>query len=186
MQAISSGVDLIRSKQADIIVAGGVETMSDVPIRFSRAIRSRMLASQKLKSPLQYLGLLSGLSLKDLAPELPAIAEFSTNEVMGASADRLAAMFNVSRRDQDLFAVRSHQNAAKAAKAGLFTDIVPVRVPKLVETDNGVRGDSNVEKLSTLRPAFIKPHGTVTAGNASFLTDGASAALIMSEERGTR
>jgi len=77
----------------------------------------------------------------------------------------------------------SHQNAARAFQQGLLKDLVPVRVPKHIEADNGVRGDTTLEKLGSLKPAFVKPHGTVTAGNASFLTDGASAALLMSEKK---
>lgn len=82
-QAVAQGANMIRSGLANIIVAGGVETMSDVPIRFSRKVRARLIASQKVKSPAGYLGLLKGLGLKDLAPELPGINEFSTNESMG-------------------------------------------------------------------------------------------------------
>lgn len=92
-QAITSGAEKIISGQADIIVAGGVETFSDVPIRFSRPIRQRMLALPKAmkKGPMGALGLLKGLSLKDLTPEAPAIQNYTTGEVMGNSSDRLAA-----------------------------------------------------------------------------------------------
>jgi acetyl-CoA acyltransferase len=181
--AVTTGIDQIVSGQADIIVASGVETMSDVPIRFSRALRKRIIASQKIKSPAGYLSLLAGLKAKDLAPELPAVAEYSTGETMGFSGDRLASAFGISRAAQDAFALKSHHNAAKAQKAGLLKDLVPVRAPVDVSADNGVRGDTTLEKLASLKPAFIKPHGTVTAGNASFLTDGASACLIMSEKK---
>lgn len=186
-QAISTGVDLIRTGQADIIVASGTETMSDVPIRFSRPIRQKLIAATKVKNPAGYLKLLAGISLKDLAPEAPAIAEFSTGETMGRSADRLAAAFGVTRREQDELAVRSHKLAADALEKGLLKDelvtVRPAPTFEPFEVDNGVRGDSSLEKLSTLKPAFIKPHGTVTAGNASFLTDGASATLLMTEEK---
>ena len=128
-----------------------------------------------------YLSLLKGLTLKDLAPETPAIANYTTGEVMGHSSDRLAAKFGVSRADQDSFTVRSHLNAAKAHAAGLYKDeIVPVD-GSVVE--NGIKGDTSVDKVAKLKPAFVKPHGTHTAANSSFLTDGASAILIMSEER---
>jgi len=183
-QAISQGVGLIRSGAADIIIAGGVETMSDVPIRFSKKMRKRMIASTKAKNFFGYLKLLKGFSLSELAPELPAIAEFSTGETMGQSGDRLATRFGVTRKEQDEFALYSHHSAAKAIQEGkLKPHVTPVLFPSLVEADNGVRGDSTYEKLSSLKPAFIKPYGTVTAGNASFLTDGASAVLIMSEEK---
>jgi len=168
---------------ADIVVAGGVETFSDVPIRFSRPVRQRMLAIPKAmkKGPMGMLGLLKGLSLKDLAPETPAIANYTTGEVMGHSSDRLAAKFGVSRADQDAFTVRSHINAAKAHATGLYKDeLIPVD-GSVVE--NGIKGDSTIEKVSKLKPAFVKPHGTHTAANSSFLTDGASAILLMSEEK---
>ncbi|KAK6019131.1 acetyl-CoA C-acetyltransferase [Ostertagia ostertagi] len=119
------------------------------------------------------------------APELPAVAEFSTGETMGHSGDRLAAAFNVSRKEQDEFALRSHKLAKAAADAGKLKDIIPVfldgKKPQTVKADNGVRV-STPEKMATLKPAFVKPHGTVTAANASFLTDGASACLIMTED----
>lgn len=103
---------------------------------------------------------------------------------MGHSSDRLAASFKVSRREQDEYALRSHTLADKAFKNGSLVDIEPIVVPKkgLVSRDNGVR-ISTIEKLSSLKPAFVKPYGTITAGNASFLTDGASACLIMTEEK---
>jgi acetyl-CoA acyltransferase len=184
--ATATGVDKIKTGQAEVFLAGGVETMSDVPIRFSRPIRKRLIRSTKMKTPAQYLSLLSGLKGADFAPQAPGVAEFATGEIMGHSADRLCAAFGVSREDQDAFARRSHQNAADAAAAGLFKDeIVPVKhsvKDHFVTADNGIR-PSTPEQLAKLKPAFIKPHGTVTAANASFLTDGASASLIMSEAK---
>ena len=185
-QAITAGIDQIRSGQAKIILAAGTETMSDIPVRFKKKFRQKVLAARKYRSPLDFLGFLKGLRFKDLAPELPAIAEFSTGETMGQSADRMAAMFGVSRNDQDEFAMRSHITAAKATEEGLLDqELIPAKVPPkfdVVKYDNGFRGDTSMEKLGKLRPAFIKPHGTITAGNASFLTDGASACLIMEEK----
>eukprot|EP00037_Helgoeca_nana_P032138 m.412413 g.412413 ORF g.412413 m.412413 type:complete len:471 (-) comp28844_c0_seq1:181-1593(-) len=183
--AITSAMGMIATGQADVCIAGGVETMSDVPIRFSQNVRKAMLKSTKIKSPGGYLGLLKGLGLKDLAPELPGVTEFSTNETMGHSADRLASAFGVTREASDEFALRSHTLAAKAAEAGMLKDIIPVKIPGKAQfqtTDNGIRV-SSIEKLASLNAAFVKPHGTVTAANASFLTDGASACLIMSEEK---
>eukprot|EP01137_Pigoraptor_chileana_P034010 Opistho-2@25902 len=184
-QAITTGMGLIASGNADAIIAGGTESMSDVPIRFSRALRKRMLASRKIKSPAGYLGLLSGLKMSDLSPELPAVAEFSTNETMGHSADRLAIAFGITRKESDDFALRSHVNASKATKDKLLSDVLPIYLAnkgKHVTEDNGIRV-STPEQMAKLNAAFIKPYGTVTAANASFLTDGASACLIMSEEK---
>lgn len=185
-QAVTSGVDLIRSGQAKIILAAGTETMSDIPVRFKKKFRQKVLEARKYKSPLDFLKFFKGLGFKDLLPELPAIAEFSTGEVMGESADRMAARFGVSREEQDEYALRSHQLAAKATREGLLDEeLIPAKIPpkfEVVKQDNGFREDTSLDKLAKLRPAFIKPHGTITAGNSSFLTDGASASFIMEEQ----
>jgi len=184
-QAIATAIGQIKSGTYDVAICGGTETMSDVPIRFSRPVRKRMLAARKIKSTLGYFSLLKGLSLRDLSPEAPAVAEFSTEETMGYSADRLATAFNVTRKEQDEYALRSHTLADKAFKDGHLNDIVPVKKLKSDEyilSDNGIRV-SSLDKLSSLKAAFVKPYGTVTAGNASFLTDGGAAVLIMSEEK---
>eukprot|EP00005_Dracoamoeba_jomungandri_P006234 CAMPEP_0174261320 /NCGR_PEP_ID=MMETSP0439-20130205/11361_1 /TAXON_ID=0 /ORGANISM="Stereomyxa ramosa, Strain Chinc5" /LENGTH=465 /DNA_ID=CAMNT_0015345775 /DNA_START=9 /DNA_END=1406 /DNA_ORIENTATION=+ len=185
--AITTAVNAIKSGDYDVAVCGGAETMSDVPIRFSRELRKRMLASRKVKSPTGYFKLLKGLSLGHLAPELPAVAEFSSGETMGKSADRLAAAFQITRLAQDEYAIRSHVLAAEAFEKGLLSDIIPVIVKDgdgYVDRDNGVRAaEMTKEKVASLKPAFIKPHGTITAANASYLTDGASAGLIMSESK---
>jgi len=186
-QAVTSGVDLIRGGLADTIIAGGTETMSDPPIRVKRSVRKRLFEARKAKGPGDYLDLVKGLGPADLVPEAPSIAEFSTGEVMGESADKLAAMFGVSRDDQDEYALLSHQRAAEAQADGrLAKELVPATVPPefdVIDTDNVVRPDTSQEKLAGLSPAFVKPYGTVTAGNSSALTDGASAALLMSQAR---
>ncbi|XP_035128856.2 trifunctional enzyme subunit beta, mitochondrial isoform X2 [Callithrix jacchus] len=183
-QAMTTGVGLIASGQCDVVVAGGVELMSDVPIRHSRKMRKLMLDLNKAKSVGQRLSLISKFRLNFLAPELPAVAEFSTSETMGHSADRLAAAFAVSRLEQDEYALRSHSLAKKAQDEGLLSDVVPFKVPgkDTVTKDNGIR-PSSLEQMAKLKPAFIRPYGTVTAANSSFLTDGASAMLIMAEEK---
>jgi acetyl-CoA acyltransferase len=109
-QAITTGAEKIASGHADIILAGGAETFSDVPIRYSKKVRERLLKVAKVSKggPLALLGLLKGLSLKDLAPEAPSIKNFTTGEVMGHSSDRLAAKFGVSRAAQDEWCVASH------------------------------------------------------------------------------
>jgi len=187
-QAIATGFNMIKAGQAEVVVAGGVDFMSDVPIKFNRKMRSLMLTLNKTKSTggkLGLLGKLLGSPAKYLAPELPAIAEFSTNEVMGHSADRLAAAFGISRQAQDEYAQRSHQFAKQATEEGKLADRLDFKVPGVAETvtaDNGIRV-TPMEKMAKLRAAFIKPHGTITAANASFLTDGGSATLIMSESK---
>ncbi|XP_019393665.1 PREDICTED: trifunctional enzyme subunit beta, mitochondrial [Crocodylus porosus] len=183
-QAMTTGVGLIASGQCDVVVAGGVELMSDVPIRHSRKMRKAMLTLNRAKTLSQKLALISKIRPSYFAPELPAVAEFSTSETMGHSADRLAAAFAVSRVEQDEYALRSHTLAKKAQDEGLLVDVVPFSVPgrDTVSKDNGVR-PSSMEQMGKLKPAFVKPYGTVTAANSSFLTDGASAVLLMSEEK---
>jgi len=184
-QAITTCLGLIEMGVYDVCVAGGVEFMSDVPIRHSRKMRALMLEANKAKTTGKMLGLLSKIRMDHLKPELPAIAEFSTGETMGHSADRLAATFGVTRQEQDDFARRSHTLAQAAAEAGNLSDIIPVKTPKgkdFITVDNGIR-ITPAEKMAKLKPAFIKPHGTVTAANSSFLTDGASACLVMTEDK---
>ncbi|XP_076238994.1 mitochondrial trifunctional protein beta subunit [Calliopsis andreniformis] len=184
-QAITTGMGLIACGVYDVIVAGGVEFMSDIPIRHSRRMRSLMLEANKAKTVGHKLALLTSIRPAHFVPDLPAVAEFSSGETMGHSGDRLAAAFGISRKEQDDYALRSHTLAAKAQQQGYLTDIVPYKVPnvdQVVDKDNGIRV-STPEQLEKLKPAFVKPYGTVTAANASFLTDGASAALIMTEEK---
>lgn len=182
-QAICSGTEKILAGQADVVLAGGSETFSDLPIRYSRPVRKRMLQANKAmkKGPMGVLKLLKGLKLKDLAPQPPAIKNFSTEEIMGSSSDRLAARFGVTRKEQDEFALRSHQNAANAHKEGLYMSEM-VAVNGSVE-ENGIRAESTLEKLASMKPAFIKPHGTHTAANSSFLTDGAASVLLMNDAK---
>lgn len=186
-QAATNAVEMIRSGQADIVLAGGVETMSDIPIRLKKDMRQKLLEARKYKKPSDWLKIFKGISPSDLLPEVPSISEFSTGETMGESCDKMAARFGISREAQDAYALRSHQSAYKATVEGLLDEeLLPASVPPDFETitrDNGFREDTSMEKLEKLSPAFIKPHGTITAGNSSFFTDGASAALIMSEAK---
>ncbi len=185
-QAITNAVDLIESGRADWVIAGGTESLTDVPIPLRPALRDRLVAAQKSRGAMDYLRLLRGLRLRDFLPDAPAIAEFSTRRTMGEDCDRLAARLGISRREQDEYALRSHQLAAQAQEKGLLEpEVTPVRVPpefEPIDRDNGVRGDSTLEKLQSLRPAFVKPYGTITAGNSSFLTDGAAAVLLAAAE----
>ena len=185
-QAVTSGVDLLRTGQVDVVVAGGTETLSDPPIRLQRPVRKRLFKARNAKSTGDYLALLDGLSPGDLVPESPSISEFSTGDVMGESADQLAAMFGISRGEQDEYALRSHQKAAAARDDGrLDAELAPATVPPdfdPITTDNVIRDDTSMEQLRDLPPAFVKPFGTITAGSSSALTDGASATLLMAEE----
>lgn len=190
LQSFLNCLQAIQAGQAQVAIAAGAELLSDVPIRLRRPLRKRLVAAQKVRGPLGYLGLARGLSLGDLLPELPAIAEFSTGEVMGQNCERLTKRLGISRQEQDAYALASHQRAARATAEGhLAHQIVPAYVPPFTEPtteDNGFRADTTLEKLARLRPAFDRAFGTVTAGNSSFLTDGAGAVLLMSEEAAGR
>ncbi len=180
--AITSAVEQIQTGQHNVIIAGGVETMSDIPIRFKKKFRQKLLDARKYKSPTDFLKFFKGLRPSDLLPDIPSISEYSTGETMGSSCDKMAAKYGISRGEQDEYALRSHQKAAEATEKGLLEDeLFPATLPPDFESilqDNTFRADSTLEKLSQLKPAFVKKYGTVTAGNSSALTDGASATLI--------
>jgi acetyl-CoA acyltransferase len=187
-QAITSAADSIARGHTDVAVAGGVEVLSDVPMLLSRKLRDTLLAASRAKSLGARVRAFTGVRPRDLAPDTPAIAEPSTGETMGESAERMAKENGITREAQDAWALRSHQRAHQATEDGrLRAEIVPTFVPPdysdVVDRDNGIRGDSTAEKLASLRPVFDRKYGSVTAGNASGLTDGASAVLLMSEER---
>lgn len=185
-KAITDAIDLIRTGQAEVVIAGGTESLTDIPIQFRKPFRQKLMESQKYRKPADYMKFIKGMSPSDLLPEIPEIAEFSTGRSMGKDCDRMAARLGVTRQEQDQYAERSHRLAAQAATDGwLANEVEAVNTPpsfEAIEADNGIRGDTTLEKLATLKPAFNKPYGTLTAGNSSFLTDGAAATLIMSEE----
>ena len=186
-RAITDATLELATGRAGLVLAGGVESLSDVPIGLTKEARKRLLEMRKAKSARDYLGLVKGLRPKHLVPQAPAIAEYSTDETMGESADRLAAAFGVSREEQDAYALRSHQAAAWATREGLLEgELVDTALPpefRPLESDNTFREDTSMEKLAKLPPAFVKPYGTVTAGNSSPLTDGAAATLLATRSR---
>ncbi|HEU4884884.1 MAG TPA: acetyl-CoA C-acyltransferase FadI [Longimicrobium sp.] len=187
-QAITSGAEQIALGMADIVIAGGAESLTDVPILFSKEMREALVRASKAKSLGERLQAFRAIRPRHLAPITPAIAEPTTGETMGESAEKMAKLNGISREAQDRWALRSHQLAAAGTADGRLTaEIAPFYVPpkyeKVVTSDNGIRGDSSLEKLASLKPVFDRKYGSVTAGNASPLTDGASAVLLMSEEK---
>ncbi len=187
-QAITDAADQIALGHADIAIAGGAESLTQVPILHSRGMSDVLVAASKAKSMSQRLSIFARLRPRDLVPITPAISEPSTGESMGQSADKMAKLNGISREAQDRFALRSHRLAALGTTDGRLTaEIAPMPVPPsyatMMSTDNGIRTDSSYEQLSVLKPVFDRRYGTVTAGNASPLTDGASAVLLMSEDR---
>ncbi|QQR42709.1 acetyl-CoA C-acyltransferase FadI [Myxococcus xanthus] len=188
IQALTTAANAIATGEADVIIAGGTESMSDAPIFTSRPLAHALVAASKGRSLPDKLKPFQRLKAKDLLPVPPAIAEYSTGMTMGESAEKMAKENGISREEQDRIAFNSHRNAAKAWKDGLFDNevmhvVVPPKFDKTAERDNIVREDSSMEALGQLKPAFDRKYGTITAGNASPLTDGAAALLLMSEEK---
>jgi acetyl-CoA acyltransferase len=187
-QAITDAADQIALGHHEIIIAGGAESLSNVPILHSRGFADALVAASRAKSLGGRISALSRIRLRDLVPVTPAIAELTTGETMGDSAEKMAKINDISREDQDHFALRSHRLASAGTADGRLTaEIVPVQVPPsydtAVVTDNGVRDDTSYEKLAALKPVFDRRYGTVTAGNSSPLTDGGACVLMMSEDR---
>lgn len=185
-QAIADGHAQIVLGNADVVMAGGTESLSDIPILHSRRFATLLVEASKARSLGARIGVLARARPRDLVPVAPAISEPSTGQTMGQSAEKMAKENGISREAQDRFALRSHQLAAAGAADGRLTaEIAPVFVSPAFEpasADNGVRADSTLEQLAKLKPAFDRRYGTVTAGNSSPLTDGAAAVLLMSEE----
>ena len=185
-QAITDAADQIILGHADMIIAGGAESLSNVPILHSRGMSDALIAASKAKTFAGRVKALAKVRPRDLVPITPAIAEPSTGESMGESAEKMAKINAIPREEQDQFALRSHRLAAAGTADGRLTaEIAPLYVPPAFDamsTDNGVRSDTSIEALAALRPVFDRKYGSVTAGNASPLTDGASAVLLMSEE----
>jgi acetyl-CoA acyltransferase len=187
-QAITDAADQIILGHHHVVVAGGAESLSNVPILHSRSMAEKLIALSRAKSMGQRLGIAGSIRPRDLVPITPAIAEPSTGESMGQSAEKMAKINHIAREDQDQFALRSHRLAAVGQEDGRLTsEVQPIWVPpryeQTLDADNGVRKDTSIEQLRVLKPVFDKRYGTVTAGNASPLTDGASAVLLMSEEK---
>ncbi len=185
-QAITAASDMIYRGYADTVIAGGAESLSDVPILFSKNFASALVTSSKQKSVGGKLGAFSKIRPRDLAPDAPAIAESTTGLTMGESAEKMAKENGISREAQDKFALQSQTRAAAATSSGRFKDevmtvVVPPNFDNVVESDNLIRPDTTLEGLTKLKPVFDRRYGTITAGNASALTDGAAAVILMSE-----
>lgn len=187
-QAITSAAEQIMTGQAETVIAGGAESLTDIPLLFSPKMREALVRASKARSLPERLKAFASVRPAHLAPITPAIAEPTTGETMGESAEKMARENNISREEQDRWALRSHELAAAATADGRLTrEIVPVYVPpkydEVITEDNGIRDDTSLEKLAQLKPVFDRKYGTLTAGNSSPLTDGASAVLLMSEEK---
>jgi acetyl-CoA C-acetyltransferase len=173
LKAVMLGAAMIRAGDADVIVAGGMESMSNAPYLLPQARTGYRLGDATLRDAVVYDGLWCAFE----------------DRHMGNSAEFIANQFEISREEMDAFALKSHQKAVAAIQAGRFkAEIVPVEIPQRkgppqpIETDEGPRSDTSIEALARLKPAF-KEGGKVTAGNSPGLTDGASALVIMSRQK---
>ncbi len=187
-EAIAEVASEILLGHAEVGIAGGAESLSDVPILLGRRMARALVEAQKARSLGARLRAFAGLRPRDLVPRAPAIAEPSTGLTMGQSAEKMAKENGITRREQDEIALASHRNAARATREGrLARELCAVHVPPRYQTtassDNLIREDTSLEALSSLRPVFDRRYGSVTAGNSSALTDGAAAVLLMSEQK---
>ncbi|MCB9613971.1 MAG: acetyl-CoA C-acyltransferase [Sandaracinus sp.] len=188
LQAVTLAAAAIERGEADVVLAGGSDSTSHAEVKLpQKAVHALApLAFGKAKGWRDYLGVASQLMpITEVLPKMPKIAERTTGEVMGEAAERMATRNRIAREAQDAFAARSHHRAAAAIASGRFDrEVAPVTLPdgERVVVDDLVRADTDAARLAKLRPVFAKD-GTITAGNASPLTDGASAVLLMSEAK---
>ena len=187
-QSITTAADMIHRGYSDIVIAGGSESLSNVPILFSKKFSETLVAASRQKTIPGKLKAFSRLRPQHLAPDVPAIAESTTGLTMGQSAEIMAKENGIARDAQDQFAYQSHMRASEAFESGRFDDevmtvLVPDKYETIVKEDNLIRSDTTLEKLSTLKPVFDRKYGSITAGNSSPLTDGAAAILLMSESK---
>jgi acetyl-CoA acetyltransferase family protein len=189
MEAISSAANRIFSGEGSVYLAIGTESMSNIPLVYGRKMTKLFMNLRKTKTKLQALKVWMGFRPADITPIVGlevGLSDPICGLNMGQTAEILAREFHATRRDQDEFSLMSHQRAAKAQLEGrLAEEIVPVPVPPgyaaMQLSDEGPRPNQDMEALAKLRPYFDKVAGTVTAGNASQITDGACAVLVMSE-----
>jgi acetyl-CoA C-acetyltransferase len=168
--------------QIEAGIGGGSDTTSDVPIQVGKRLRRRLLDANMARSTGARLQAFKGFKFKELKPEFPGVGEPRTGKSMGEHCEMMAKEWQIPREAQDELAATSHRSAAAAYERGFYSDLVVSF--RGVDRDNILRPDSTVEKLATLKPAFDKTsgQGTLTAGNSTPLTDGASAALLGSED----
>jgi acetyl-CoA C-acetyltransferase len=171
----------IAAGEIDSAIAGGADTVSDVPVAYGRVLQGIVLQSARGRSVGERFAPWLRLRPKHLKPSVPGVAEARTGLSMGEHCEIMAKEWRIGRREQDELAAASHRKAAAAWKAGFYSDLVTPFGG--LAADNNVRADSSVEKLAPLKPAFDRsPSGTLTAGNSSPLTDGASCVLLASED----
>ncbi|MEE9342198.1 MAG: acetyl-CoA C-acetyltransferase [Gammaproteobacteria bacterium] len=187
MQSLDSAAQEISSGRSDLILAGGVESMSHAPVLMNTEMVGWLGQFSSARTPTAKLKAISKIKPGYLKPVIGLIRGLTDPIVglnMGQTAEVLAHRFDISREEMDQFAVRSHQRLMHAQKNNLLDEIQPVydNAGNFYDTDDGVRPDSSTEKLAKLKPVFDRPFGKITAGNSAQITDGAAWLLLASEE----
>jgi len=190
MQAITDAAEKIQAGRADVVLAGGVESMTHAPLLFHDRFRAAMSRLPRARTWQQKLPVLMDIAKAPWKPRIALLEGLTDPTVgmgMGQTAEVLAREFGISRMEQDEFSVQSHQRAAASWEAGWFDDeVMHVFAPPsfaAVHRDEGIRAEQNMQALAKLRPVFDKPLGTVTAGNSSQITDGAAMLILVSREK---
>lgn len=188
IQAFTNAVDSILSGDSEVVLAGGADSTLDSPYPGGKGAMSKLYDSAKGINLIERAMPLLKMGAGESPFSLPLLPERSTGRTLGESAEKLARKYQISRDEQDSFAVRSHTLASRAQAEGIFEDeiihaFVPPDFTETVSADNSVRYDVSVDSLSGLSPIFDKEFGTVTEGNSAPLSDGASVILLMSEEK---
>ena len=186
-RAIVAAIGEIATGHAEVVIAGGADSASETPIGYKKHMRTKLMKGKKVRSTADMIKFVLGFKLKDFLPEIPDISEFTTKRTMGKDCDIMVAKHKVSREEQDVFSKTSHDKAEEAWEKGFHSkEVIPVQIDpkfKMIKKDNGIRSGTPLEKLAKLKPAFDKKHGTLTAANSSFLTDGSAVCLLMTEKK---
>lgn len=191
MQSISDAAMMIQMGHADILIAGGVESMSNIPFLFKKGAQKKFTRLNRSKSIGEKLSAITSFRPGDFSPVV-GIQEGLTDKFcglnMGETAEVLAKEYNISRDAQDEFSLMSHRRTTKAWEKGKFdNEVITIyqtdHEPEIVEQDNGHRPNQSMEALAKLKPVFDRKFGTVTPGNSSQITDGGSVIVLMNEER---
>lgn len=189
MEAVSSAAVRIRAGEGKIYMVGGVESMSNIPLLFNKQMTMFYERLAKAKTTIEKLKVIASFRLNFLSPVVGlmlGLTDPTCGLIMGSTAENIAKDFGITREEQDAFSTASHNKAERATKNGILEkEIVPISVDKkkgtMMKVDEGIRNDQTVEKLAKLKPYFEKPHGTVTVGNSSQVTDGACMLALTSE-----
>jgi len=191
IQSVVSAAQAIRTGEAEVVIAGGVESMSNIPFFLLKETTEILTKYQRARSLKEKLGVLSSIRPRHFIPRIGlmlGLTDPTCRLNMGETAEVLARELAISREAQDQFALQSHQRAAEAHARGAFSEeIMPVYAPpgykEALTFDNGIRPHQSMQQLAHLKPVFEPRHGSVTAGNSSQITDGAAAVLVTTERK---